>query len=546
MLRIAAWLAFASFLVLGVWLRCWAVGDQIVSDDEMHSLNALQWDSPWTIFTTFYEADISTPMTLIQMGIGATTGLSEVTARGPMLVAGIATLVILPWFAWREFGPVVALIYAGLLSISPLLVFYSRWGRPYMITALLCGVAYFAFLRWWRTRERGAGAAYVLASALAAWFSVPAAPSVATPLAVGVVLALAEQSAVDRRRSLAGIAVLTFALMLLLALLLAPPLMTAPAALVSKAGAGHVDRNTLELVAQLFAGTADVRLIGAFWTVTMIGAVVGLRRWPTITVLVLTGLVVQVAAIMVAAPAYAEASSVFARYASSMLPMLLLCVAMAFGELDRVPFVRPQWLLPMVFSAASMALLFARGPLPPMFTAPNNFTNHGHYQSSYGGVGPPSPNRASGFYCAIARQDDSFSILETPWFYPWPANMFHSYQLLHRKDVFIGFSAPEQPSPHHISDWPFEGPFRFDRFANLDDENGLARTRARYAVVHKDLGAEMGQFMPGIQPAFPAVRVITSLRERHGEPVFEDAQLVAFRVDGTPEPRWSEADARCL
>lgn len=544
-LEIAGWLAFASLLGLGIWLRCWAIGAQIVSDDEMHSLNALLRDSPWTIFTTFYDADISTPMTLVQMGIGAATGLSEVTARLPMLLAGIATLVVLPWFAWRELGGLVALVYMGLLSISPQLVFYSRWGRPYMISTLLAGVAFFTFLRWWRTRERGAGAGYVAASALAIWFSVPAAPSVVAPLAVGALFALSEPSATARRRSLVSIGVLAIALALVVTLLLAPPLLAAPAALVAKAGAGHPNRSTMDLVAQLFAGTADPRLVFAFWTVTALGAVVGLWRWPAVTLLALGVISLQVAAIVIAAPAYAEASGVFSRYASSTLPMLLLCAAMAFGALDRVPIVQPSWLVPAATSVASISLLFARGPLPPLYTAPNGFTNHSRNQSWYSGAGPLPQTTVSGFYCALGRQRGSFAILETPWLYYWAANRFDLYQRVHRKEVYIGFSAPEQPPPHHVSHWPFGDPLRFERFANLDAEDGLARTHVRYAVVHKDLAAEMGEFMPGIEPPFPVRHLIASLREQRGEPVFEDAQLIAFRVDGTHEPRWPEADARC-
>jgi len=542
---VGGWIAFSALLGLGIWLRCWAIGAQIVSDDEMHSLNALLWDSPWTIFTRFYDADISTPMTLAQMAIGATSGLSEVTARLPMLVAGIATLVVLPWLAWRELGALVALVYMGLLSISPQLVFYSRWGRPYMISTLLAGVAIFSFLRWWRTRERGAGAGYVLASTLAIWFSVPAAPSVAVPLAVGALFALSESSPTARRRSLASIGVLAFALVLLVTLLLAPPLWATPSALVAKAGAGHPDRSTMDLVAQLFAGTADSRLVIAFWSVTVVGAVVGLRRWPAITLLALAAIGVQVVAIVVAAPAYAEASGVFARYASSTLPMLLLCAAMAFGALDRVPIVQPSWLVPAVAAAVSIGLLFARGPLPPLYLAPNGFTNHSRYQSWYSGPGPLSQTKISGFYCALGRQAGAFAILEAPWLYYWAANRFDLYQSVHRKEVYVGFSAPEYSPPYHISHWPFGDRLRFERFANLDTEDGLARAHVRYAVVHKDLAAEMGEFLPGVEPPFRAARVIDSLRERHGEPVFEDVQLVAFRVDGTREPRWSEADTRC-
>ena len=86
-------------------------------------------------------------------------GLSETAMRLPMLLSGLATLVLFPLFAARRFGYPVAALFAVLLAISPLLVLYSRMARPYAITLLLGWIAHAAFHRYLDAAHgrRGAG-----------------------------------------------------------------------------------------------------------------------------------------------------------------------------------------------------------------------------------------------------------------------------------------------------------------------------------------------------------------------------------------------------
>lgn len=141
--------AFSVLVAGGALLRVYDIAGQVVADDEMHSLRALRQYTASHLFTHFFGADISTPMALLQRVIGDQVGLSEVTTRLPVLAAGLLALVVLPALARRPFGAPVALAFAALVSISPQLIYYSRYGRPYMVSTLLVFCAVFSFARGW-------------------------------------------------------------------------------------------------------------------------------------------------------------------------------------------------------------------------------------------------------------------------------------------------------------------------------------------------------------------------------------------------------------
>lgn len=175
-------MAFSVLVVGGALLRVYDIAGQVVADDEMHSLRSLKQYTASHVFTHFFGADISTPMALLQRVIGNQVGLSEVTTRLPVLAAGLAALVVLPARARRHFGAPVALVFAALVAISPQLIYYSRYGRPYMVCIVLVFCAVFSFVRWWSEGGWTSAATYVPAGASAVWFSVAVAPSVLTPI----------------------------------------------------------------------------------------------------------------------------------------------------------------------------------------------------------------------------------------------------------------------------------------------------------------------------------------------------------------------------
>jgi hypothetical protein len=418
--RAVFWLVSLTLFGVGAWLRLHAISGQIVADDEIHSLAVAGRGSAWWIATHFFRADVSTPLALLQLAIGRGPGLSEVTARLPVLVAGGVALVALPLLARREAGSAVALAFLGLLAISPQLVFYSRFGRPYMASTLLVGLGFFACLRWWRSGSRGGSWAYVLCSALAGWFSLPALPAALTPLAVAGLLA-ATGSRRAPRSGLRGVVHVGLALAALLAVLLLPPALTSAAAIADKVGAGPPGATTLGNVLLLDAGTGHPVLAAIFWALVVLGAILGTRRRPLLVALAVASILVEIAAIALVAPAWANLAPVAARYASCVLPWVLLLQAFALAEPARRE--RSGGLV-ATGGAAWLALLLALGPLPVSYGQTNNLTNHPAYEFRYRAPLPTSYPTIPRFYCLIGRDPERFAIVETPWYTEWFSNFF--------------------------------------------------------------------------------------------------------------------------
>lgn len=57
--------------------------------------------------------------------------------RWPMMLASLLTLILFPVWVSRHLGWRVALVFALLLAISPLLSNYSRNARPYALDCIV-------------------------------------------------------------------------------------------------------------------------------------------------------------------------------------------------------------------------------------------------------------------------------------------------------------------------------------------------------------------------------------------------------------------------
>lgn len=178
----------AAILALGCWLRLDQWLDQVLIDDEWHVLHQIIDHGPGDLFLTFGYADYSIPFGLLNAWLANAVGLSEWMMRFPFLLAGMATLVAFPHYVARRLGGSVAAVFAFLLAISPILIFYSRIARPYAFTLLLGWTAHAAAQRFFVSRSLGAAAVYVICAVLTTWAHPIIAPFVLAPL-LWVVLA---------------------------------------------------------------------------------------------------------------------------------------------------------------------------------------------------------------------------------------------------------------------------------------------------------------------------------------------------------------------
>ena len=165
------WWALAVVAALAAaWLRLQQLGAQIVIDDEWHALHKLLRADLLDILTHLDYADYSIPITVYFRLMRDTIGVSEWSMHLPMLVAGLALVVVAPWLVRSWTSLAVRATWVVLLAISPFLVYVSRTARPYAFTALTGTIALVAFERWWRgtTHRRAWAAAYVGATSVAA------------------------------------------------------------------------------------------------------------------------------------------------------------------------------------------------------------------------------------------------------------------------------------------------------------------------------------------------------------------------------------------
>lgn len=128
--------------------------------------------------------DHGIPLTLLYKALADTVGLSELGMRLPVLAFGLAAVAIFPLLIRGPLGRRASGLFAGLLAIAPVHVYYSRYARAYSIALFLAFVGVVAFVRWWSGSGRRWAALYAAYAVLAPWWHLAFLPGVLAPLAV--------------------------------------------------------------------------------------------------------------------------------------------------------------------------------------------------------------------------------------------------------------------------------------------------------------------------------------------------------------------------
>jgi hypothetical protein len=547
--HVRAWpwtlLALAA-LATGIVLRLWQLRSQMLVDDEWHSVRMLVHADMATIATHFGIADYCIPLTLFYRWLYQHAALDEWWMHLPLLLAGVATLVVLPALLRCELPAATRAMWTALLAISPPLVYFSRTARPYALTALLGFFAIVAFNRWHaRAPHRRAWAAgYLLASALAAWLHLLTLVFTLWPFAHYGARALWKAVSRDSRspglRGVGRLFVIAVPLLVLLALLLGPPLAHDWQAMAGKAAAGRASAGSLWRSLLMALGTGRPWVGIALAALSALGAVRLWRREPDLSVLVFGAMTVGAGVICAVRPAWIEHAPVLVRYCAPVLPWLLLCVAEGI-----VALLEPLRDARIAALAATGVLsgTFLAGPVPGWLYVPNQFMDHAIFQFDYDvdvnpyaklvQLGPVSP-----FYLALARQPaGSLTLVETP------ARAHSNYmpdpwlQRIHRQNVEYALASPVCG----VGEWD-EYPStatgdRFRRIVRLSDILSGTSPGADYLVIRR----HPWSIPPA--PDFPLPlpwpdmdRCIATVARRLGGPVYEDAQLTAFALKRTAVP----------
>ncbi|HVT33819.1 MAG TPA: hypothetical protein VHE32_14310 [Rhodanobacteraceae bacterium] len=534
------WLALAlASIAAGIWLRAWQLRAQVLIDDEWHAVHMLVGADAVRIATHFGYADYCIPLTLYYRWLFDLGMLSEWQMHLPLLLAGIVLLVVAPLMLRREFALPVRAVWIALMAISPVLVYLSRTARPYALACLLAFVAVVAFLRWHRGDGRRWAFAYAIACVAAAWLHLLTLAFTLWPFAwfgcAALRLMLRPVTRQDARRDIVRLMGLALAVVAGLAIVLGPPLVGDWHSMVAKAGTDAVSGATAYRSILMMLG------ISSAWPGAVLALAFGIgvrsawRRERQFATIVAGMIVAGTLAIALARPAWVQHPQTFVRYTLPALPFVLLFVAEGIG----VVLARAR---EPAFAAAVGALvivaLFAAGPLPGYYYAPNQLMGHELFQFDYDARENPYVTRLElgpvpAFYRDLAsRPPGSITLIEAPAHLvshylpdPW-------YQAIHRQNVKYALLAPVCGGEADEIPPNADGA-RFRRLGKLADILDGATWGADYLV----LRLHAWSVPPGVAQSWPDMTAcVGKVSARLGSPVYSDGQLVVYALAGAGKP----------
>jgi hypothetical protein len=522
----------AAAIAIGVFLRVWQLGGQILLDDEWHAIHKLLASDYRDIATHFGLADYCIPLTLLYKFFALHGGLTEWNMRMLPLLCGIGLLFVAGWLPRRWPDLPTRAVWIALMAISPIMTYHSRTARPYAITTLLVFVAVMAFYEAMRGERRVRWAAlYVVCAALAGWFHLVTLPFTLSPFLFFGVVTLVQ--AVRRRsfRQVGFLFILGVVTAALLTCALLPPILGDWQAISAKTGSDSVTLESLYRTLLLCFGTAHPLVWAAMIAAFALGVWRMAKRDATFAAYL--GCIVLLSAVAIAAmhPAWIQHQGAFARYLQPAVPFLLLAVAsgVAFvlSLLPRVP-------LQMAVATASVAGLYVAGPMPEYLYSPNQFMGHMYYQFDYDPAYNPYRTQLpqgpiSAFYRKLGEQPPrTFTLIETPWSLETPSDPHELYQRVHRQNIKIAMSTPDCGVYTYGNIPESETGIRFRRFVYLSGLLRGATYGGDFLVVH--LHAWPTQESKPTQ--WPDVSTCLANIETHfGAPVFRDDEIEVFPLN---------------
>jgi len=576
------WLPWSLIFGVGVFLRLYLVDEQVILDDEWHSIDFAMNNSMCYLWTHYSRLGATCiPLNLFCRFILTYLGLSELALLAPSLVAGILSLLVFPALLRRIFNDRITLIFTSLLAVSPLLIFYSRDGRPYSLYAFFGFLSVLFLYFWSSTGQRKYAFLYAIASVLAIYIHMLAVVVVFSPLLFLILQTLVSterhtaSSALECPIAVARLEYATtlIAIVLLLALLLAYPLLHSMTPLTS----GETDFTLYSVTGllSLLSGTSNklVMLIAiCLFSYAYVHLYQSNKLLSSIFFAVVLG---YLCALLISTPTLASMPIVLARYVVPTFPIYYLVIAIGIsGLLDRVAAEhrnedKAWWRERCYWLVLSICLIVPLwlGPLSSTYAQPNNFTNHSAFQESYEPFDWQTP-RPSDFYMPYSRPAESMptfykqlagdpkaeKIIEYPLMAGNHFNPFYYYQHFHKKKVLAGFvnsvKLKEKQSKGYIvgnyyidfilGKAPDQTRLKFKNLINIENLAEVKISGADYLILHKNIISEMfPQTSLDTQKnlhfgweVYPAVDKMKKIYQTFsGSPQYEDKDIVVYRLN---------------
>lgn len=545
-----------ALLLLGAFLRLYQISGQILGDDEWHAIRyAIHRDFSY-IFTHFSQADNCIPMTLYYKALIETIGLSELGVHSLQIISGLASLILFPLLIRGFFKTRETLIFLYLLAIAPFLIYYCRFGRPYMIVTLLCFIGVFSFYHWITKKKTRYAIIYVFACILVPYFNMSATAAVTGPLIFCFLARLLGKRTPPKLFTLSFISLL---ILLGIALWFVPAFDSFEK-ISEKIDRGFVNVKTLVNAQLLFCGTRHYFIMGLLTGFGVLGMVVCIIRNRFLGLYLLFVLLIQYGLVCLTRPASNQHPHIFGRYMISILPLWLVFMAIGLNS-AAVLFEKKIKVVNLVL-ALFLILLFWTGPLPNIYRMVNNLSNHGDYQYRYDGMDFDPHMDLKGkipeFYAQLREMDDDVSIIETPSLVQWPVIFYHVYQRVHHKRMFMGHNQnaylSSTKSLIHTN-------ARFFNLINIDNPAAIEESGADFIIIHKNLLDEFLFFkekFTGRDPSVLSVRAnyenvnsirgsawrreaqetANRLRRKYGSPVYDKNKRMYVRYKPHYEDEW--------
>jgi len=554
----------------GAFLRLWHWSSQIILDDEWHALNFVFNRSFLDVFLQQGMGANSIPVNVYSWIIMNTTGWSEPLLRLPSLVAGISALIVIPMLVRRIWGNSIACVFAALLAVSPVVIFYSRIMRPYAPAMLLATASVLLTLIWMQEGRRRDLLISAVCGSLAIYYHLYTAIPVGVPFLVALVAAIKPAShrfglILASKKPFSNILMAGGIMTVIDGLLVVIPNVLNP---WWSHGIHDMDKANLQTavtVLSLISGTRNLVLMTIIMGLFLFGLVVIVRRSRILGIAIVLPFIMFSLVMAVTTQDGSHAGIQVARYGITFFPLSFVAIAVAvvwIGESLRAHY---SFFQRKYFLASSALVVWspflATSPLWAIYTAPNNFTNHSAYQYRYDPIQwqqrSPERDLSPGismeyrnipqFYFQISQLKTAKGVIEYPMMIGDHMNLYYYYQHFHRLPVVAGFVsdnryAPVVPGRDFVyGDWPIDSVLvgmpevlrKKTSWNTMTDLNDLGVLRSRFKgwliIVHRDPLSEIYRNnSPDNQMSSILVNEMT---HAFGIPVFADGQLAAWMIE---------------
>jgi hypothetical protein len=531
------WLVFFFIaLLVGIFLRFYQLDTQMLVDDEWHAIEKLLHADARDIASHFGFSDYCIPLTLYYYFLYLHGGLSEWGMHFPVLLAGLALLIVAPCSTKNIAHLSTRVCWVALMAISPFLVYHSRTARPYALTNLFSFVAIMAFREWWlcsSARWRW-GLVYIVSAFLSGYFHLMTLPFVLLPFVYYGVHSLCDIAVASRRTDgwigLQRLTILGLCTALPLCAALLPPLIADWASLAMKAGKGWMTIDTLYRGLLLSFGIDNALLLGVCGVLLGIGIRSIWRRDRDLVGYLAVVVVGGALVVALSKAAWLQHPATYVRYIQTVIPFLLL--GMAEGAMV---LIRQLSSAAMQAGVAGVLLcgLYYAGPLPSYLYNPNQFMGGAYFQFDYDDAHNPykatlPPGPISAFYRHLRqRPPRSLTLIETPW---WLSSNFDAqplYQAVHRQYVRMAFAAPVC-GDYQYGNYPeSDTGMQLQQFVHLSALLRGDTAGGDFLVVHLKSWPD-----PAHPPAqWPDMSIcLPQIRQKLGAPAYTDDEVVVFAL----------------